>query len=62
MKKSLLIKLVFVTILAALLSGCIVEPWGEDEGREHRQSEYWHDHYGDHHHEYYEHGDYDDHD
>ena len=61
MKKSNFAKLIFATILTILLSGCIIQPYGEEEEMEHHQSEYWHEHHGDHHHEQYEHGDYDEH-
>ena len=46
MKKSHLVKVVFLVIAATQLSGCIVRPWRGDEDRGH--------HYGEHHHRHHD--------
>lgn len=46
MKRSLLVRLLFLAVAATQLSSCIIEPWWHDRGR--HEGEYRHDHHGDH--------------
>ena len=56
MRKKLLARLLILSIVATNLSGCIIWPWWEDDGRGYRHGEYEHGGHGGEHHE--EHGGY----
>jgi len=49
MNKRILARLVMLAVMAANLGGCVIQPWMDDDGREHHQGEYREDHHGDHH-------------
>ena len=45
MKKATIARLIFAFILATQVSGCIIWPWWDDDGRGHHRDEYRGDRY-----------------